>query len=147
MTSGAGELDRFSKGQMERISNRWGAWRSVCLTLVTLALALKVLVPPGFMLAESAGPPSLVICTGHGPLKITDPSQPSHHAPASHKSDAPCSGAGNVTPVAPAAISAVGEPYAATVTATRGPRGVDLAPGRGLAAPPPPSQASPLSLI
>jgi hypothetical protein len=132
---------------MVRVPKCAEAWRGVCLTLVALALMLKVLVPPGFMFADQGAPLSLVICTGHGPMKVADPTHPAHHGPASNKSDAPCSGAGNVSPTAPPAITAVLEPYAVVAPVVSGTNGVDLVPGRGLAAPPPPSQASPLALI
>jgi hypothetical protein len=132
---------------MVRSSDWSGAWRRVCLTLAALALVLKIAVPPGFMLAQEAGPPSLVICTGHGPLKIADPSHPGRPAPSPGKSDAPCSGAGNVSPLAPPLVSPALAAYAVAQAPVGGAFGVDLAPGRGLAAPPPPSQAPPFSLI
>jgi len=39
-----------------------GFWRSVSLALVVFALAIKVLVPPGFMVAADSHAFPLVIC-------------------------------------------------------------------------------------
>jgi hypothetical protein len=113
------------------------------MTLTMLALALKVLVPQGFMLSERGSGIPLVICTGHGPLMLSDNGHGGSKDPAHKKSDAPCMGAGNVTPVAPSTLAAASEPI--VQIADRLPGGVspDLIPGRGLAAPPPQSHAPP----
>jgi hypothetical protein len=120
-------------------------WRGACLALAALALFVKIIVPPGFMVAapQTTGGVALVICTGHGPLD----------AGAGHdkggltksRSDAPCAFAGHAAPPTPALGVAV---PASTFTVYARPAGdiADLIPGRGLAAPPPPSQAPPLTL-
>ena len=130
--------------RMHRIRKRSGGWRSVCLTLAVLALARKVLVPQGFMVAVRGAPFPLVICTGHGPLTVTLDQHGDPKAPAHKTSDAPCAFAGNLTPTAPSDVAVLAEPYAMVADRLHGDHGVDLAPGRGLAAPPPPSHAPPV---
>jgi hypothetical protein len=118
-----------------------GLWTLVAL----LALALKVATPPGFMVAQGAGETPgafpLVICTGHGPLKSVDPPIPSDGK--SHRTgDKACAFAGHgLAPTLAQAPALIASPvsYVAVIAAPPG----RLLPGRGLAAPPPPSQAPP----
>ena len=122
-----------------------GIWRRLAMTLMALALVLKIVVPPGVMVGQPqvlAGYRiPLVICTGHGMLVLPDPG--SHKAPARKTTESPCafaSAAATWTPIlttAPARPVAFDPPYALF------PRIDDLAPGRGLAAPPPQSHAPP----
>ena len=110
--------------------------------LATLALVLQVAVPTGFMVADTSRGASLVICTGHGPLQLSpaDHGTPSK-TPASKRAGA-CVFAGHgAAPLTPAAQLALAARFEACVqpVALR----FDLAPGRGLAAPPPPSQGPP----
>jgi hypothetical protein len=119
--------------------------RAELWTLVALlALALKVLTPPGFMVSQTPGAFPLVICTGHGPLKSADlpiPGDTKTH----QGSDKACAFAGHgLAPTltqAPTLTASLAS-YAAVVAIPAG----HPVPGRGLAAPPPPSQAPPLSL-
>jgi hypothetical protein len=114
-----------------------GFWRGVSLTLVIFALAMKVLAPPGFMVASNTGSFPLVICTGHGPLIIGDHGD--------HKtSDAPCAFAGSATPPTPSVVASIAEPIAIAIDQVVGVQGDDQTPGRGLAAPPPQSHAPPI---
>ena len=127
---------------MHRISSRQGGWRGVFMTLAILALALKILVPQGFMVADRGALFPLVICTGHGPMLVL----PEGHDPSKtpeKKSDAPCAFAGSVTPPTPSLVAAIAEPYALPALRIAAIRSNDTAPGRGLAAPPPPSHAPP----
>lgn len=112
--------------------------------LAALALLVQVLVPRGFMVGRDAGVPGLVVCTGHGPLfGPADHGQPGK-APKSTV-DAPCGFAAHGAAAGPPALTLiVGAPFAAE--AKIGVRIFDLAPGRGLAAPPPPSHAPPAQL-
>ncbi len=126
-----------------QVRHRSEGWRSVCLTLAVLALALKVLIPQGFMLSERGPGFPLVICTGHGPLTLSDDGHGGSKDPAQKKSDAPCTGAGNVTPVTPSALAAVSEPIVLVADHLHDGKTLDLMPGRGLAAPPPLSHAPP----
>jgi hypothetical protein len=123
--------------------NQSQGWRSVCLTLTILALVLKVLVPQGFMLSERGPGFPLVICTGHGPLTLIDDGHGVPKNPAQKKSDAPCTGAGNVTPVTPSALSTASEPVVLVADRLHSDLAFDLIPGRGLAAPPPQSHGPP----
>jgi hypothetical protein len=129
-------------------SGFWGdVWRDVALTLAVFALALQVLVPSGFMVANEGGRSVIVICTGHGPLMMM--SSKDGKAPATPKktSDAPCAFAGHVAPfTAPLPAPLAGPVF--IVTPDAGPRRLaSLTPGRGLAAPPPPARGPPSLLI
>ena len=123
--------------------NRSQGWRSVCLTLTLLALALKVLVPQGYMVSERGPGFPLVICTGHGPLTLNEDGHGVPKDPIQKKSDAPCTGAGAVTPVTPSALTAVSELIVLVAEDLHSDKALDLIPGRGLAAPPPQSHAPP----
>jgi hypothetical protein len=121
-------------------------FRRLRLGLAVLALAavaLKVLIPSGFMVAQTRGSFPLVICTGHGPLNLSGRPDPIHGKKST--SDAPCAFSGHVATTPPTSFvvsAAVGPAYLAPAIDRRG----DLAPGRGLAAPPPPSQGPPRSV-
>jgi hypothetical protein len=122
-------------------------WKSVFLTLSLLALAFKVGLPPGVMVGAGPGSIPLVICTGHGPLALTDPGSPKAPAPAPSQRGAPCpfaaASAGAPAPIPPPTL----QPLVATYAPFIAPTVRDLAPGRGMAAPPPPSHAPPTLLI
>jgi hypothetical protein len=113
------------------------------MTLTILAIALKVLVPQGFMISERGPGFPLVICTGHGALSLADHGHGVPKDPAHKKSDAPCTGAGNVTPVTPSALCVVFRSAVLVADQLHGDKALDLIPGRGLAAPPPQSRAPP----
>jgi hypothetical protein len=131
---------------MDWMRNRSGGWRGVALTLTVLALVLKILVPPGFMPAQPGERALITICTGHGPLVVAPDKHGGPKAPASKKNDAPCLGAGNISPPSPAAFALAEPPLGFAVVRAPLGRALDMAPGRGLAAPPPPSQGPPLQL-
>jgi hypothetical protein len=120
--------------------------RAAFLTLAFLALLVKVAVPAGFMVAapgSGSGFP-LVICTGHGEIVKTLPD--GKGGDSKSKSDAPCAFAGHAAPPTPAVgpeIASATFAHAVEPTAIR----FDLVPGRGLAAPPPPSQGPPTLLV
>lgn len=128
-------------------SARTGPWRHVFLTLAVLAVALKVLIPAGFMAAPTkvAGLP-LVICTGAGSLEMTPADAPGKHAPGEKPGhDMPCAFAGHglaapAPDLAPVDIAAF--PPARALAAPALPD--SPTPGRGLAAPPPPSRGPPV---
>ena len=120
------------------------AWpRSVAVALALLALVLKGLTPAGFMVDDRAAARgfALVICTGQGPVSLADLD---HRGapPAKSKIDAPCAFAGHAAAPGTGAASPVhaspGERIAIAVAILR-----DLLPGRGRAAPPPPSVGPP----
>jgi hypothetical protein len=117
------------------------------LALAVLALVARIVVPAGFMPAQTAGGVALVICTGHGPLAIDGPQDPKAPKPGS-RSDAPCAfaAAPSAAPPPPV-VTVLAEPYAISVDPGRRGPVADLIPGRGLAAPPPPSQGPPSALL
>jgi len=132
-----------------------GAWRDsaigwrglvarVAPAFAALALMVQVLIPQGFMVSgDASAAPGLVICTGHGPLlSLDDHGQPAKAPKAAP--DCPCTFTGHLAGAAPPPIFAVArlsfEPAPPLAS-----RAFDVAPGRGLAAPPPPSPAPPLA--
>jgi hypothetical protein len=116
--------------------------RRVFMTLSALAVALKVLLPPGFMAAQDGAPFPLVICTGEGTTVVHQDGAPD--APAGKVGhDSPCAFAGHGAGAAPPSLAA---PVAVTFVehATPAPQALThLAPGRGLAAPPLPARGPP----
>jgi len=121
-------------------------WRDVALTLAVFALALQVFVPSGVMVSSQNGQGVFVICTGHGELTVaTDDGQAP--APSKQAPHAPCAFAGHAPPFTAPLAAPLADP-AFTVPRDLGPRRLaSLAPGRGLAAPPPPSRGPPGLLI
>jgi hypothetical protein len=129
---------------MTRGWRKWGLGRRWLTTLAALALAMQVLVPQGFMLGADAGAPGLVICTGHGPLlSLGDHGKP---AKAPKASDAYCAIAALGGGAPPPVLTLPPGP-AFTTQAPALARPLVSAPGRGLAAPPPPAQAPPTGRI
>lgn len=130
---------------MESLSASRGIWRRAALTLATIALVLKIAIPPGMMV----GPPQvtagldipLVICTGHGMLVISEPGSPKQ--PGHRHTDAPCAFASSNATSTPLLMAAISEPVRIEFVIPPTAGADDLAPGRGLAAPPPPSHAPP----
>ena len=122
--------------------DKTGRWTGLGPLLAVLALLVNVLVPQGVMVDSGHGRPALVICTGHGPMTVAGhDGAPAHRGGAGH--DGACAFAGHGL--------AAGPPPVTLVTRTDfrpspAPRlsAVDLVPGRGLAAPPPPSHAPPV---
>lgn len=121
-----------------------GETRRALLALAFVALAFKVLVPPGFMVAQDPAGRflSIVICTGHGPLTIPSP-HGSKAPPVRPKSDTPCAFAGQSVSPPPADLTVGSAPIAVPAIVSDRPV-PSVRPGRGLAAPPPPSQAPPV---
>jgi len=96
------------------------------------------------MVTPTAQGAALVICTGHGPLLAAGQLGHPGKTPKS-ANDAPCLFAGHhaapgpeLAIIAPPTDFVSPLPIAKTL--------IDQAPGRGLAAPPPPSQGPPVSL-
>lgn len=126
--------------------------RRLWLTLAVLAVCLKVLAPVGYMLAAPSEdrPFPLVLCTGEGLVTVsaeTAADSEGEHAPVDGDAhDAPCpfaaSPAAGLEPAswlwAPVGFFLPQPPQARPQT--------HLAPGRGLAAPPP-ARAPPTLLI
>lgn len=120
--------------------------RNVFLTLAAFALALRVLVPAGFMVDSTSRGVALVICTSQGTTVVHQDGAPASPASKSQH-EAPCTFAGHGTgAVAPSLAAPAAAAYAAYVAASpASPPG--LAPGRGLAAPPLPARGPPTLTI
>ena len=119
------------------------AWlRGLMAVAAVVALALAVVVPPGFMpaRAQSGVGLAVVICTGHGPLQIGAAGDRSSPVQKS-KAGAACPFAAAATPPLPATRALAKD----AVTFATAPSSIaaDQSPGRGLAAPPPPAIGPP----
>lgn len=122
-------------------------WRGIALILATLALSLKIMIPAGFM-TSAASPFQLVLCSSQGIVAVDGDQIPlDHQDPIQASHDKPCAFSGHGAAFAPPVLleltSAAFEGYAAA----RPEPHVSVAPGRGLAAPPPPSRGPPSLLI
>ncbi|MFN3584400.1 DUF2946 family protein [Phenylobacterium sp.] len=119
------------------------------LALACLAVAIKVLVPPGFMVARPVNdmPFPLVLCTAQGMVTV-DPGAPVDQErgddPAGRAADhGPCVFAGAQHAAPPPGLDHfVAVEFAAYAAPAAAPS-VSLAPGRGLAAPPLPARGPP----
>lgn len=116
------------------------------MMLAMIALGLKILIPPGYMAAppQAEGPGfSLMLCTAQGmvDLAIDDPAPTEDEDGARHS---PCVFAGHSLGVAaPDLLTAQPVVFQPTTAAHLDMSG-DIAPGRGLASPPPPARGPPL---
>ncbi len=105
--------------------------------LALVALFVQALIPPGFMLAPVRGAsPAMVICTGHGPLKLADAGD-RQRPPQKQKAAGVCAFAGHgAAPILPAPQPPIAVRWtAAAPAAVRARPSIYI--GRGLAAPPP----------
>ncbi len=130
--------------------------RNVFVALAVLALAFKLLFPPGFMPGTSLGQP-IVLCDGQAPMPamavpMTGVARPmagmDHHGAKPGKPSH--GGAEHVCPFAGLGATPLGLSFASSaadapppIAAPAQPRADRGAPGRGMAAPPPPSHAPP----
>jgi hypothetical protein len=119
-----------------------GGLRRWAVGLALLTLLLQGLTPAGFMLARQDGRATIAICTGHGPATSVIDVAGHPSKPAKSQPDTPCAFAGHGMVTATPIAARLATPIAAPITPAAPPR-FDLAPGRGLAAPPPPSQGPP----
>jgi hypothetical protein len=114
----------------------------VAACLAALALFLLVAVPPGVMVEPSDGGPRIVVCTGHGPLLVGSPESSKPGKAPKQPQSGVCAFAGHGGSGAiPSVFAPTPACFARVARAAITER--DLAPGRGLAAPPPPSHAPP----
>jgi hypothetical protein len=123
------------------VKRRWAA------ALAVLALLLQAFAPPGTMLARDGdGRAVIVLCTGHGPaMTFGDLIGQPGKAPKS-KPDSPCAFAAHGAATEAPILAAIAVPIARAQPAPT-PTRFDLVPGRGLAAPPPPSQGPPTTRL
>lgn len=139
---------------MFRAAGKVGTTAWSALALAFLAVALRVLVPGGYMIAapgEAAGVP-IILCTERGvetvllgaDARLADPSSGSQDDHSGKPApDHPCAFAGLGAALAPADVLTVG--LAAWTHAADGPAfPPEIRPGRGMAAPPPPQTGPPL---
>ena len=118
-----------------------GITRGVALMLVAMALALKIATPPGLMVRDDLGP-LFEICQAQAPAFGREGAGSRHdgHDRAASQ-DCAFAAAAQVGPApAPARFQAVA--FADVAAGERGPASI-ASPGRGLAAPPPPSRGPP----
>ena len=120
--------------------------RGAAILLVALALALRVLVPAGWMPATGQGF-ALTLCTGTGPATAWVDGRGEVHRgspSAPREADHPCAFAGIATPALLPALL----PLALALPVPAAPAWVPVARvatiGHGLAAPPPPPTGPPL---
>ncbi|MDD3838623.1 MAG: DUF2946 family protein [Phenylobacterium sp.] len=131
-----------------------GAWRHVCLTLAMLAVALKVMIPPGFMAGGPSNdlPFTIVLCTAQGAVTVqAGDALPGHgdqdQAPAKSPHDSPCAFAGHGLGAPPPTLHDVGRAQFVAYQPLAPSTPPSLAPGRGLAGPPLPARGPPSLLI
>ena len=140
---------------MPRRDSSFGqVWRHVFLTLASLAVALKVLVPSGMMVSAEPRnelPIPIVLCTAQGAVSI-EPGAPlskhgDHDQSEKAKHETPCVFAGHG---AGATASSVGDiervEFAAYAAAAPVPTAA-VSPGRGVSGPPLPPRGPPAQLI
>lgn len=129
-----------------------GAWRNRAtarrwfIALAALALMVQVLIPQGYMVSADPAARGLVICTGHGPLLSLDDHGHPAKAPGKSGADSVCGFAAHAAGAPPPSLAAL-IPVAFEPQAVAAAPRLDLVPGRGLAAPPPPSHAPPSRVI
>lgn len=114
----------------------------LAVMLAALALALRILIAPGFMPVTAAdGRIVLSLCTGHGPVEMAVPGKAPQPA---HKTHDPCPygalAAAPLTPETP--LLAAVAPLAPVIQALRP---MAERPHLGAPAPPPPATGPPLT--
>lgn len=118
------------------------SWHQIALLFATLALVCRVAVPTGFMVGEGAAGPTIVICSGSGPMTMPLPGVPAKPDGKADKADHPCVfAAAHVA--APAPVPNGDALVLRAAPASPMPPSGDLRPGLGLAAPPPPKTGPP----
>ncbi len=127
--------------------------RDAFLVLATLAIALKIMIPAGYMPGmepRNGLPFALVLCTGDG-AKIVEPGQTmvghKGDTPAKSGHDGSCPFAAQGAAAPPPAMVETGAVQLAAYITPPASAAQTLAPGRGLAAPPPPPTGPPVVLI
>lgn len=129
--------------------------------IALFAIALRAVVPAGYMIAPRAedGAVMMALCSEHGTTQVridlrtgevvsdtgTGPSPSDGDAPAAKKWSAPCVFAMAAT-LAPPELGP-GVPHRLHVALADAPSAAPVAPGRGLAAPPPWATGPPAQLI
>ncbi len=125
------------------------------MMLAALALAIKVMIPAGFMTAPPSAdelPFTLVLCTAQGAVTIqpNDLGAQTHDDQDPGKSaahDSPCAFAGHGAGAPPPNLLDARAVEFVAYIAPAAAQVVDLAPGAGLAAPPLPARGPPTLLV
>ena len=124
------------------------------MVLAALALAIKVMIPAGFMSAPPSSdelPFALVLCTSQGAVTVQpgDLAAPSHddQGSADTAHDSPCAFAGHGAGAPPPNLLDARSVEFIAYRAPAAAQIVHMAPGRGLSAPPLPARGPPIRLI
>ena len=72
--------------------------RVLCIWLIAMALAMKALVPSGFMPSFSAGAITIELCGGHGVQEVSLPGKDHGPEQGQSKAEAPCAFSGLAVP-------------------------------------------------
>lgn len=148
---------RHKSARVTRRTFPLSRWAAAFHVFALIALATTIALPRGYMAASgSDGLVRIVMCTGYGPASIAAPPELAERlTQGPHRQDddqgdshaTPCPYAGTAAP-----LSAPGS-YTMPVAVFGHDDGVQprptdgIEPGRGMAAPPPPSQAPPMATI
>jgi hypothetical protein len=126
------------------------AWRHVLMALGVLAIALRIIIPPGFMPAAATTtnplPFALVLCTGKGAVTVqAGQALPLGDKPAPTKQahESPCVFAGQALATPPPAW-AIAEPTLYQYEPQQQARPLGLAPARSATGPPLPARGPPI---
>jgi hypothetical protein len=124
--------------------------RMLALAVLACAMALRILVPEGWMPVSDGHGFRITLCTGSGPMDMTMamPGMAMHHGKAGHgpqqpMQDHPCTFAHLGLAFAEPVLPSLAPPPAEAAEALAA-RAFAVAIGHGLAAPPPPSTGPPL---
>lgn len=140
---------------MTRLSTHASALgRDAFMVLATLAIALRIMIPTGFMPSfepRNGLPFAMVLCTGQG-AKIVLPGETlgtgeDHDRGGKSDHAAPCGFAAQGAAVAPPVVAEMAERASLTYAPPPIARTPCVTPGRGLAAPPPPPRGPPPLMI
>ena len=119
-------------------------WRRALVALSMFALAMKILIPQGFMPGTSLADP-IVMCGGQGPMPMAMPMAEKAHGEQSKSGkgphggmEHPCDFASLGAPALAATLDGAHAALTTVTTATVVIPALTFAPGRGMAAPPPP---------
>jgi len=126
-------------------------YRGLTVVLLACALAMRMLVPSGFMLTPAADGalPMITVCTGQGAMTMPMPADMHHAAPddgAPHQDKAPDHPCAFAAASAAVDLAALWHPVAPAPADAAAPPSFHafIRPGLGLAAPPPPKTGPPL---
>jgi hypothetical protein len=138
---------------IERMRSGSRSHKMLALAVLACALALRLLVPEGWMPVSDAHGFRLTLCSGSGPIDMPMASMPgmapdmaAHHDKPGHDQPAAehsCPFANLGLALAEPVVPALTSPMTFAVEAID-PKPLSVTIGRGLAAPPPPSTGPPL---